>query len=351
MEQTEGPKGLDMYTLAHVSDPHVPTPLAFRLRDVLNKRLLGYLSWTVRRRLVHRLEALDALKRDMDRQGPDHIAVTGDLVNISLPDEFKAATDWLRDLGSADRVTVVPGNHDSYVSVRWAQSWALWADYMTSEARDGAIRVPNRLEDFPFVRRRGPLGIVGLSTAVPTPLGRATGRLGSRQIEALEQLLRSLWDEGLFRVVLLHHPPVVDGTHHRKRLIDAAPFQKAIAAAGAELILHGHDHRFGFAEMPSRHGPALVIGVPSASALSHRGKPVAHYHLYGIVPNDRGWSLEVKSRRFDPFGKEFVEAERRCFDLLRRADRRNDASESVEKNCQPVDKSTRETKVCDKLRG
>src|SRR5262249_61279914 len=56
-------------------------------------------------------------------------------------------------------------------------------------------------------------------------------------------LFRStLGREGLFRVVLIHHPPVSRLPQHFKRLIDAAPLRRVIAAHGAELVLHGHAH-------------------------------------------------------------------------------------------------------------
>lgn len=117
-----------MFILAHLSDPHVPTRLAPGVAALMSKRLLGYLSWRYRRSRIHRREVLDALERDLDDQRPDHVAVTGDLVNISLPAEFANAAEWLGGLGRCERVTVVPGNHDAYVSVPWTQSWALWAD-------------------------------------------------------------------------------------------------------------------------------------------------------------------------------------------------------------------------------
>ena len=69
----------DTFTLAHLS----PLPAA-RLRDLAGKRALGYLNWTRNRHKYHRREVLDALVADMQAQRPDHIAVTGDLVNLAL---------------------------------------------------------------------------------------------------------------------------------------------------------------------------------------------------------------------------------------------------------------------------
>ena len=104
------------FTLAHLSDPHLPPLPAPRLFDLAGKRALGYLNWTRNRHKFHRRDVLDALVADLEAQAPDHIAVTGDLVNLALEAEFAPARAWLRDASAPpDRVTVMPGNHDAYV--------------------------------------------------------------------------------------------------------------------------------------------------------------------------------------------------------------------------------------------
>ncbi len=288
-----------MYTVAHLSDVHLPTPLAPGIPALLNKRLLGYLSWRVRRHRIHRPEVLAALQRDLRTQAPDHIAVTGDLVNISLPAEFQRAAEWLPGLGPPDRVTVVPGNHDAYIAMPWTQTWSLWAPYMASEAANGDAIAPKGFADFPLVRRRGPVAIVGLSTALPTAPGLATGKLGSRQVAALADRLKELGREGLFRIVLIHHPPLAGATKPQKSLVDAESFRRTIEEVGAELVLHGHDHRFEFGELQGPHGPVPVVGVASASAVETRHKPPSQYHLYDIERSDGGWTLQLRTRGFD----------------------------------------------------
>src|SRR6266851_2907134 len=101
------------FTLAHLSDPHLPPLPSPRLRDLAGKRALGYLHWKRNRQKVHKRDVLDALVADMQAQRPDHIAVTGDLVNLALEAEFAPARAWLDSVGASDRVTVIPGNHDA----------------------------------------------------------------------------------------------------------------------------------------------------------------------------------------------------------------------------------------------
>jgi 3',5'-cyclic AMP phosphodiesterase CpdA len=105
------------FMLAHLSDPHLPPLPAPRLRDLMGKRVFGYLNWTRNRQKFQRRDVVDALVSDMRAQGPDHIAITGDLVNLALEAEFEPARAWLEGVGAPDRVTVVPGNHDAYVRV------------------------------------------------------------------------------------------------------------------------------------------------------------------------------------------------------------------------------------------
>ena len=307
-----------MFTLAHLSDPHVPTRLAPGVAALMSKRLLGYLSWRYRRSGIHRREILDALGRDLFDQRPDHVAVTGDLVNISLPAEFANVAEWLKSLGSSKQVTVVPGNHDAYVTVPWAQSWALWADYMASEtaAESDGVQAADRTQ-FPILRRRGPVVIIGLCTAIPTAPGLASGKLGEGQLTALADHLRNLAGEDLFRVVLLHHPPIDGTTSRRKGLVDADAFREVVAETGAELVLYGHNHRFASGEIPGSNGLVPVFGVPSASAMPTAGKAVAQYHLFDIERTDSGWTVAMRARRFELQTGGFRPAESRTLKILR----------------------------------
>src|SRR3546814_19639128 len=75
---------------------------------------------------------------------------------------------------------------------------------MACEERAAAAEGPDA---FPFVRFRGPVAIVGLSSAQPTPLFCAHGTLGTAPLDRLAGMLRRLGEAGNFRVVLLHPPP------------------------------------------------------------------------------------------------------------------------------------------------
>ncbi|OYX83160.1 MAG: metallophosphoesterase, partial [Azorhizobium sp. 32-67-21] len=103
--------------------------------------------------------------------------------------------------------------------------------------------------------------------------------------------------EGLFRVVMIHHPPVGERPFHRD-LRDAKAFRKVIAEAGAELVLHGHDHRasLGWIDTPGLRVP--VVGVPSASAGPEDGRGAGRYNLYRISGEPGAWRCEMEARGY-----------------------------------------------------
>lgn len=281
------------FVLAHLSDPHLgPMPQA-RLRDLAGKRAIGYLNWKRKRHAVHRSDVLDELVADMHAQAPDHIAITGDLVNIALPLEFSAARVWLESVGPPKNVSLVPGNHDAYVPGIREHFPKAWADYLHGD--DAAA---NEAATFPYVRKRGPLALIGVSTAIPTAPFMATGRLGRDQRNALEKLLPQLAAENLFRVLLIHHPPVTSKGRWAARLRDSDELLALLARHGVELVLHGHDHRHATIWLDGPLGKIPAIGVPSASAVARGHNQPAAYNLFSVERMGNGWRCDHRVRGF-----------------------------------------------------
>ncbi len=279
-----------MFRLAHLSDPHLPMPQAGTLQ-LLNKRVTGYYNWWRNRVHLHVPEALAGIVADIKTQKPDHIALTGDLVNVALPQEYRRAADWLAAFDTPDRITVIPGNHDVYVSVPWAEGLGLWGAYMAGDGQPPA----SGFDVFPTLRRRDGIALIGLSTGVAKPPLLATGDLGGKQIARAEKLLAETGAEGLCRIVLIHHPPLTDQSRW-KHLTDAAAFQAMIRRVGCEAILHGHNHRSEFARIAGPNGPVPVLGVSSASAARASKYGRARYHLIHIDRDGEGWRLDVQVR-------------------------------------------------------
>jgi 3',5'-cyclic AMP phosphodiesterase CpdA len=282
-----------MFTLAHLSDPHLAPLPAPRWSELIGKRVTGYINWQKKRRFIHDAATLAAIVADIKAQAPDHLAVTGDIANIALAAEFSQARDWLEGLGSARDVTFVPGNHDIYVKEAVVFAARQWGAYMSDDEGLGG---------FPFVRRRGNVALIGLSTGVPTAPFLATGWLGAKQLAELAATLNKLSTENVFRIVLIHHPPTTEAAQH-KRLLDAHVLKRVIASHGADLLLHGHDHRHMVNWLEGPNGTRVpAVGVPSASAAPGRDKDDAAYNLYRIDGTRGAWRCEVITRRLASSG-------------------------------------------------
>ncbi len=287
-----------MFVLGHLSDLHLAARP--RLKELAGKRGLGFINWHRRRKFIHRGEVVDALTGDLKASAPDHIAVTGDLTNFSVPAEYLRARAWLNELGAPSDVTVIPGNHDIYVpeAVGWPAKY--WGEYMRGD--DGVEGT------FPFLRRRGGIALIALSSALPTGPFMATGWLGEQQLNRFAAALEET--RNLFRVVLIHHPPKSPPRRYLRRLTDGAEFCRVLAAKGAELVLHGHNHCRSLIWLDGPRQAIPVVGAPSASARAPHGhEDGAGYNLFYIDSKPGGWHCEMIARERRADGS-FGEAKR-----------------------------------------
>lgn len=290
-----------MFRIAHLSDPHVPPLPPVRARALMSKRILGYLSWQRRRRADHLQRVLDALDDDLAEAAPDHLCITGDLTNITLPGEVDNAAAWLERLGEPARISLIPGNHDAYVAGAIDYALERWARWM----RDDTGRA-----GFPYLHRRGPVDIVGLSSAVASLPGLSGGRLGTDQIARCEALLDELDDAGRRRLLLVHHPPHDGACSERRALWDRAALQAMLRRVAVDAVLFGHLHIPVRAALEGPDGRRIaVLGAGAASAVGKRKAP-AHYHLIDIEPGAAGRPVvTVRHRHFHPAAGRFAAGE------------------------------------------
>ena len=262
-----------------------------RWSELIGKRVTGYINWQRKRRFIHDRRRARGRRRRPEAQAPDHIAVTGDIANIALPEEFPRGRDWLESLGHARRTSrFVPGNHDVYV--REAARYAA--------APMGRVHARRRRrERLPFVRRRGPLALIGAverradARRSSRPAGSAPTQLAAPGGAAASTCA----GEALFRVVLIHHPPVSEARRH-KRLLDAPCAQAR----------HRRARRRAAAARP-RPSATCSIGCPGQTAaacrLSACRRPRLRreererrprYHLYRIEGSPGAWRCEMIAR-------------------------------------------------------
>lgn len=318
------------FRFAHLSDWHATTLRGGGSALLRGKRLSGFASWALNRRRYHSAAILEAAIRDVHEQAVDRILVTGDLTHVSLEREFLAAAGMLASLGPPDRVFLIPGNHDCYVPVDPAEGWDHWAAYLRGDAvslKGDAVsnklenilappsddgRAP-RHEEFPTLRVKGEFAMIGLCSAIPTPVFRAGGELGATQLARLEETLRVLGDRGLFRVVMIHHPVAVKGEPVRRALWDGEALRDVLARVGAELVLHGHKHRRRVNRVPGPKGDVPIIGVPSSSEVGSKPGKAAQYHLYRVKRGAVGFEIDAEIRGYDAALKRFVSVEEDLF--------------------------------------
>jgi 3',5'-cyclic AMP phosphodiesterase CpdA len=137
-------------------------------------------------------------------------------------------------------------------------------------------------DSYPFVRLRGPLALIGVTTAVATGDLGAWGEIGAAQLSRLEAVLGAPEVAARVRVILLHHPPVVHRPPEHRNLRDREALVSLLARTGADLVLHGHDHRDEQVRLAGPGGAHIpVVGAGSAS---YAGGPErrSRYNVYEI---------------------------------------------------------------------
>ncbi|MCX5747593.1 MAG: metallophosphoesterase [Proteobacteria bacterium] len=297
--------------LAHCSDLHLLSHDGARWLDLANKRWIGAMNLLSNRSRHYHVSAFDDMIEDLNASGVDHVLCTGDVTNLALPQEFafaRARFDKLANIATA--VTVIPGNHDAYVAAGVPLFAEHFGDLATSDpgwawtAADAAAgETPEQLR-WPFVRVRGELAIIGLSTSRQTPWFTAYGRVDRGQLARVKQALLDPRLAGKARLVAIHHPPAGKRARNRIRgLKDHAAFAEMIAEAGAELVVHGHEHRDMTETLAGPRGSSVTVrGVASGTYFHNKPDKTARYRIFDIAG---GKITEVGVRVWDPAAHRF----------------------------------------------
>ncbi|XCE13531.1 metallophosphoesterase [Candidatus Liberibacter asiaticus] len=282
-----------MFVLAHISDIHLSySPSFFELSP---KRIIGLVNWHFNRKKYFSKEVANLLINDILLHNVDHVSITGDIVNFTCNREIFTSTHWLRSIGNPHDISIVPGNHDAYISGAKEKSLHAWKDYITS---DTTCSTGKKL--FPYLRIRNNIALIGCSTAIATPPFSANGYFGQEQAHATSKLLRKANKKGFFRIIMMHHPPVLDTSSLYNRMFGIQRFQKMIWHEGADLILHGHTHLNSLHWIKNEKKLIPVVGIASASQKVHSNKPQASYNLFYIDKKNEYWTLEGKRYTLSP---------------------------------------------------
>ncbi|MBL0848902.1 MAG: metallophosphoesterase [Candidatus Liberibacter ctenarytainae] len=281
-----------MFVLAHISDLHLSYPSSFS--ELSFKRLVGLANWHLNRKKYFSHKVLDLLINDILSRDVDHLSITGDIVNLANKREISAATHWLKSIGKSIDISIVLGNHDTYVCGSKTKSTHAWRDYIIGDS--SAIGKPV----FPYLRVRKNIAFIGCCTAIATPLFSANGCFGEKQAYETAKLLRQASKDGLFRVIMLHHPPIANITSIYNRMFGIKRFQDMILHEGAELILHGHTHTNSLHWIQGMKKLTPVVGIASASQTINTKKPQASYNLFYIEKPYNDWELRAERYTLSP---------------------------------------------------
>ena len=267
--------------LAHCSDLHLLSLEGSRFLDFANKRWIGGLNLLANRGRHYHAAVFEAMVADFNRSAIDHVVVTGDITNLAFEDEFRFARRYFDgiELGP-EHVTVLPGNHDAYVA-RGAEYFATHFDAYHRPDPDWLWPDGER---WPVVRVRGEVAIIALSTSLTTPWFTAWGRIGEGQLGRLRAALGDPRLAGRFRLVAIHHPPAGSRARSKVRgLRDRDDFAAVIAEAGAELVIHGHEHLDLHEELPVPGGTAVAVrGIQSGTYEAGNLTRRARYRIYDV---------------------------------------------------------------------
>lgn len=285
-----------MFRIAHISDLHIPPMPGIRLGHLASKRLLGLFSWHRKWKTEHEQIILEALLAHIHENRPDHICITGDITYTTLPEEVDKAAEWMSGLGDPHKISLIPGNHDAYVPGALDYAMSQWSRWMQDDEGSSG---------FPFLHRRGPVDIIGLSSAVPSLPALSLGRIGAEQLARTEDLLDRISATNRPSLLMVHHPPQDGAASPQRALSDRKLLQELLKRKPVNLVLHGHLHYPTRATIDGAAGPIPVLGAASASTIGNR-KSVAHYHLIDIDTDAGRQEITVRHYQYDRLSGRFT---------------------------------------------
>ena len=212
---------------------------------------------------AHDPQLVEAVEARIDEEKPDLVVISGDFTQRARTDQFKEACRFLTRLREAGHeVLGIPGNHDIPL-------YDVLRRFLSP-----LTRYRRFIDDTlcPFHELDG-VAVLGINTA--RSLTFKDGRVSREQMA----FIRSTFDRTRsgFRILVTHHPlfalPVGEGLGEAVGRHELA--LDAIADAGVDLLLAGHNHRsstHSARDLVTRAGPALVIQAGTATSTRLRGQ-------------------------------------------------------------------------------
>ena len=202
---------------------------------------------------------VEAVERRVDEEKPDLVVISGDFTQRARTDQFKEACAFLERLRDAGHeVLAVPGNHD-------VPLYDVLRRFLSP-----LTRYKRYVSDIlcPFHEVPG-ASVLGINTARSATF--KGGRVNDEQIAFIRDTFART-DRDNVRILVTHHPlfaqPVGEGLEPSRAVDNDKPALAAIAEAGVDLLLAGHNHRAWTiaSELAKGAGRALVIQAGTATS-------------------------------------------------------------------------------------
>jgi Icc protein len=240
--------------IAHISDVHMlesrrPSATSYEMS-------LRFLSFGRALDAQGRTQKLNRALKAAKQSGAQHFVISGDLTEIGTQSQFEAFGQALDESGlPADRVTLVPGNHDAYAAPD------AWKKAMEGPLR--AYRSASADEPGKVVEREGVV-FLPIDVACHQSIARSAGELTDAAAEAVERRIEdpALRDRAV--VLVQHHPPYaharsawqwIDGLRGCTRLMEILRKNQHVQ------VLHGHLH--DVVDRIIGLGKSRVFGAPA----------------------------------------------------------------------------------------
>ncbi len=244
---------------------------------------------------------VEAVERRLDEEAPDLVVVSGDFTQRARTEQFEEAGAFLmrvRDAGH--EVLAVPGNHD-------VPLYDVFRRFLSP-----LTRYKRHIDDSlcPFVEIDG-AAVLGINTA--RSLTFKNGHVSEEQMQLIRETFAKT-SKSQPRILVTHHPlfalPVGDGPELGELMDDHELALDAIADAGVDLLLAGHNHRASVNDAGSLvkgAGKALVIQAGTATSTRTRDE----LQSFNRIEID-GSGVRVTIQRWDGAG--FVSGDSQFFE-------------------------------------
>lgn len=268
-----------LFRLAHISDLHF-SKLTWGLSQFTSKRWLGNLNLLLKRKHTFAPDRLTNLFPLFHERKVDAVLITGDLSSTSHEAEFALAQQFIESLQQENfKVFTLPGNHDQYT--KSAHKQKLFYQFFNTSYSDSKDPISSlNMKDDGLAATYFGQGwwLIGLDTAIATPLLSSNGYFSIELEQKLEKALKEIPAD--HNVILINHFPLFSNESARKSLLRKEALRKLIERfPKIKLFLHGHTHRHTIADL---RNSSLPIVLDSGSAAQKHG---GTWNLIDINPN------------------------------------------------------------------